>query len=186
MQNDSEITREWNGPAIFKSYRGTWLHADVTKHRDSACYAHLLLEAGIRPCESLLRCYFTDAVIMITGEPSSYGKLVKRVIIIHRDSYDVVMRRYVVNGENLFDGTASPELQDSKLHLDWLHEDQVRWLRANRVRYEIFILRVGDAYLLPAGCLHYFVNTEPSPVHSCLGFNVRVRRPQDMAGAVVE
>ena len=175
--NDSSITREWNGPAIFKSYRGTWLHADVTKLRDSGGYATLLVAAGIRPCEGMLRCYFTDAVVMITGEPSSYGKLVKRVLIIHRDSYDVVMRRY--NGVHEFDRAATPELQD-KLRLDWLHEDQVRWLKANRVRFEIFVLRVGDAYLLPAGCLHYFVNTEPSPLHSCLGFNVRVRRPQDI------
>ena len=93
------------------------------------------------------------------------------------------MRRYVVNGVSLFNREAAPELQDSNLHLDWLHAAQVHWLNANRVRYEIFVLRVGDAYLLPAGCLHYFHNTEPSPVHSCLGFNVRVRRPQDMTAA---
>ena len=183
MRNNVEVTREYNGPAIFKSYSGTWLHADVTKLRASGGYANLLLEAGIRPCEGMLRCYFTDAVVMITGEPSSYGKLVKRVLIIHRDCYEVVMRRYVVNGVSLFNREAAPELQDSNLHLDWLHAAQVHWLNANRVRYEIFVLRVGDAYLLPAGCLHYFHNTEPSPVHSCLGFNVRVRRPQDMTAA---
>jgi hypothetical protein len=117
---------------------------------------------------------------MITGEPSSFGKLVKRVLIIHRDSYDVVMQRYIIEGISQFNRAATPELQDKTLHLDWLHPDQVQWLKANKVRFEIFILRVGDAYLLPAGCLHYFHNTEPSPVHSCLGFNVRVRRPQDI------
>ena len=108
--------------------------------------------------------------------------LVKRVLIIHRDSYEVVMSRYYgpPGGASLFNKEAAPELQDRTLHLDWLHADQIQWLNTHRVRYEIFMLRVGDAYMLPAGCLHYFHNVEPSPLHSCLGFNVRVRRPQDM------
>jgi hypothetical protein len=172
---------DFHGPSIFKSYRGTWLHADVTSQRQIGCYAMLLESAGISRCKDL-PCYFTDAVVAITGEPASYGKVVKRVLIIHRNSYEVVMRRYQVNGTTAFKRAAAPELQDPT-HLDWLHEEQIHWLNENRVRYEIFTLRVGDAYLLPAGCLHYFNNVEPSPVHSCVGFNVRVRRPQDMVVA---
>jgi hypothetical protein len=171
-----------HGPAVFKSYRGTTLHADVSPQRREGCYATLLAQAGIQPVAAggSARFYFTDAVVMITGEPASYGKLVKRVLIIHRDCYEAVLGRYHLDGGDIrFKRAASPECQDESLLLDWLHADQLKWLNDHSVRYDVFELHVGDAYLLPAGCLHFFYNVEPSPVHSCVGFNVRVERPQD-------
>ena len=64
--------------------------------------------------------------------------------------------------------------------VNWFLPSNLDWLDKNDVRYERFTLRTGDGYWIPAGCLHFFRNIPDGPAHTCLGYNTRLRLPQDV------
>ena len=174
VQNkEVEGRTDFHGPAIFVSLDGTWMHIDVaTGSRDK--YGGLLSASNFRQLQSDL--YTLDAVVFITGPPRSYGKHVKDVLIVERASYEKVVALY----EGYFVPDACPGNQDSSKHIDWLLPSSMLLLEHHDVNFEVFKLYVGDSYILPAGCLHYFKNVLDVPIHSCLGYNVRLKRPQDI------
>ena len=172
MEVDGRI--DYHGPAIFISLDGTCMHIDVAvRSRDK--YGGLLSDNNFRVFQSDL--YTLDAVVFITGPPRSYGKHVKDVLVVDRASYDKVIELY--NGS--FNPKESPENQDRTLRIDWLLPSSIRLLEEHGVQFEVFKLYVGDSYILPAGCLHFFKNVPDVPIHSAVGYNVRLKRPQDIS-----
>ena len=164
---------DFHGPAIFVSLDGTWMHIDIaTCSRDK--YGGLLSANNFKPLQSDL--YTLDAVVFITGPPRSYGKHVKDVLIVDRASYAKVVALY----EGTFVPNASPGSQDASKHIDWLLPSSILLLEQKDVNFEVFKLYVGDSYIVPAGCLHYFKNVPDVPIHSGVGYNVRLKRPQDI------
>ena len=165
---------DFHGPAIFVSLDGTWMHIDVARGEQDK-YGRLLSNNNFRQLRSNL--YTLDAVVFLTGPPRSYGKHVKDVLVVNRASFQAVMVLY----EGMFEPSASPELQDYSKHIDWLLPSSIHLLECHGVQFEIFKLYVGDSYILPAGCLHYFKNVSDVPIHSGVGYNVRLMRPQDIS-----